>query len=153
MNLNLDWRRFIRWCVYNVLFAALPLFSVWFFRLLSNKETIEKISDYPELLFFSMMVCATAKSDIGGRKNQDKWNAFFLILDSMLILGAISSAIMYGALRFVNVANPLAEIQPLSSNLILLVIFLLLLVGIASEILITFTDDTKENSGQVKNNE
>lgn len=106
MRIGMNWKRIINWFTFNVCFAVLPLLFAWFFRALAGKSTLDVGNDFPEILFFSVMVCATTVGDIRGANQQQKWKIYFLILESILILGAICSAVLYGGLKFANVINP-----------------------------------------------
>lgn len=141
-----DWSRFVRWLVFNVVFALLPLFSVWIFRLLLNKEAIERNNDYPETLFFAIMVCATALGDVHGRNNTQKYNLMYVCLEGGLLLGAIGLAIIYGGLKLGSVLNPPLNPQIETMNLITVLIIVLCIVAIVSEVVLTFADALDEET-------
>lgn len=148
-----NWNRFIRWVIFNVLFALLPLFSVWFFRLLLNKGAIETTADYPEILFFSIMVCATALSDVNGRDNVKKWNLLYLSLEGGLVLGAIALAIIYGGLKLISILDPPIVPKPETLRMIFVLITVLFITSVVSEILITLTDAINNSSEMEEPNE
>lgn len=136
----ISWKKFINWLLFNVCFALLPLVSVWFFRSLVGRNTVETINDYPEILFFSLMVCATTVGDLRGLEKPVRWNLSFLILESALLLGAIGSAILYGGLRFAGIINPEVEFRERLLNYAIWLTVLLFSLSVTSEILIALVD-------------
>lgn len=87
-------------------FSLLPLLFTWFFRALIGKESAEANNDYPEVLFFSVVICATTVADIRGVRKNKRWDISFFLLESLLILGAVCSAVYYGGVRLVSIADP-----------------------------------------------
>ena len=101
-----NWRKFINWIVFHAIFALFPLLSVWFFRSLLSKTTVESVHDFPEILFFSLVVCASTVGDLRSVDKPKRWTITFWILEAALLIGAIGSAILYGGIRFASIINP-----------------------------------------------
>ena len=97
--------RILRWIKYNLIFALLPLGVSIFFRTLLNKLSLESLSNSPELLFFSIMVSATALDDISELKKINTRLDFTIkLFGSALLFGAIWSAILYGTFLYDSLA-------------------------------------------------
>jgi hypothetical protein len=99
-------KRLIRWFTYNLLFALLPLFAALFLRSLADKLTGEIVANSPEILFFALMVSATAMGDLSGIATPVGWDVTLKILGSALLLGAVWSAILYGCLLYDSIIGP-----------------------------------------------
>lgn len=136
----ISFKKLINWLLFNVCFALLPLISVWFFRALVGKSTVNTINDFPEILFFSLMVCATTVADLRGLEKPSKWNKTFQVLESILLLGAVGSAILYGGLRFAGIINPDVVFRERLLIYSIVVTVLLFLLSLSSEILIALVD-------------
>jgi NO-binding membrane sensor protein with MHYT domain len=115
---------------------------VWFFRSLAGKSTVKTIDDFPEVLFFSLMVCATTVADLRGLEKAAKWNKTFLVLESALLLGAVGSAILYGGLRFAGIINPEVSFRESLLTYSIVITVLLFVLSLTSEILISLVDVT-----------
>lgn len=98
--------RLVRWITYNLIFASLPLISSLLLRHLVDKLTLDALANSPEILFFSLMISATALGDLGEIKPPSHWEILFKIFWSALLLGAIGSAILYGAFLFDSIIGP-----------------------------------------------
>lgn len=131
-----NWKKFINWILFNVCFAFLPLLSVWFFRSLAGKNTVEAPNDFPEILFFSLMVCASTVCDLRGIEKPTRWTMVLSVLESALLLGAVGSSIVYGGLRFATIINPSVSFrtQLLAYSIVMTVI--LFLLSVVSEIML-----------------
>jgi hypothetical protein len=137
---HLSFKKFLNWLLFNVFFALLPLISVWFFRSLAGQSTVSTLNDFPEILFFSLMVCATTVGDLRGLEKPARWNRTFLVLESALLLGAIGSAILYGGLRFAGIIRPDVSFHATLLSYSLALTVLLFLLSLTSEILIAYVD-------------
>ena len=144
----ISFKRLINWFLFNVCFALLPLISVWFFRALAGKSAVKTIDDFPEILFFSLMVCATTVGDLRGLEKPAKWNKTFLVLESALLLGAVGSAILYGGLRFAGIINPEVSFRESLLGYSMLITILLFFLSLTSEILISLVDATAQKAEQ-----
>jgi hypothetical protein len=88
------------------MFALLPLCAALFLRFLTGKLTVEAVANSPEILFFALMVSATAMGDLSEIATPVGWDVTFKILGSALFLGAVWSAILYGCLLYDNIVGP-----------------------------------------------
>lgn len=140
----MNWKRLINWITYTVCFALMPLLFAWFFRALAGKETVETKNDFPEILFFSVMVCATTVGDLRSMEDRSRWNNSFYILESALLLGAIGSAVLYGGLRFAGIIDPAVSFRAtlLTYSIYFTIIFSIL--SIVSQVLIVFVEHKDE---------
>jgi hypothetical protein len=146
-NNLVNWKKFINWLLFNVCFALLPLLSVWFFRSLLSKNAVETINDFPEILFFSLMVCATTVGDLRGLEKPSRWNVIFLVLESALLLGAIGSGILYGGVRFAAIINPEVTFRAELLTYSIFLTLLLFLLSLTSEILVALVDTKGSRHG------
>lgn len=100
-------KRLVRWFTYNCLFALLPLITALVLHALADKLTIDAVASSPEILFFALMVSATAMGDLSEIATPlGGWDITFRILGSALLLGAVWSAILYGSLLYDSVIGP-----------------------------------------------
>lgn len=117
LSMNIMSKHIIRWLTYDVAFALIPLVCMLFWRYTLRKFTFEEIAKSPELLFFSLMVCATALVDLADIKRIEGTKDRFLeVFRSSLMLGAIMTAILFGALQFADVLE-LSKLDPTTSKL------------------------------------
>lgn len=100
-------RRIIRWIFFNFLFALFPFASSLYINSRSGKSTFEAWSNSPEILFFGLMLCATAVGDIF-EISPTRWNTFFTICGFLLFLSAIALAAQYGNFLHSLVTTPSA---------------------------------------------
>ncbi len=98
--------RLVRWFTYNVVFALLPLGAALLLRALAGKLTTEAVANSPEILFFALMVSATAMGDLSEIAAPLGWDLTFRILGSALLIGAVFSSILYGSLLYDSVIGP-----------------------------------------------
>jgi len=136
----ISWKKFINWLLFNVCFALLPLVFVWFFRSLVGRNTVDTINDFPEVLFFSLMVCATTVGDLRGLEKPARWKLILLILESALLLGAVFSAMLYGGLRFAGIINPDVSFRTWLLNCAILLTVIFFFLSLTAEILIALVD-------------
>ena len=99
-------KRLVRWFTYNFFFALLPLCAAVSLRFLAGKLTIQTIAGSPEILFFALMVSATAMGDLNDKAKPIGWDIRFRIFGSALLLGAVCSAILYGCLLYDGIIGP-----------------------------------------------
>lgn len=102
-------KRFVTWLFFSVVFALLPFLINVILLFLHNKLTFHRAIETPELLFFSIMICATTVNDLfqlSAKVEQDVKIHFFLLV---FFLGAVFSAILYGVFCFDSItAQPSA---------------------------------------------
>ncbi|MEG3874089.1 MULTISPECIES: hypothetical protein [unclassified Microcoleus] len=93
-------KRLTRWLTYNTIFALLPLGVSILLHSLAGKLSLQTFSNSPEVLFFALTISATAMGDISETITPIGWDLTFTILSSALLLGAVTSAILYGGLVY-----------------------------------------------------
>jgi hypothetical protein len=76
------------------------------FRALADKLTTQDVATSPEILFFTLMVSASALRDLNEVAGSVGWTLSFRILETMLFSGALFSAIFYGALLYGSIVGP-----------------------------------------------
>ena len=99
-------KRLTRWIVFNVVFALLPLLISLFLHHLTDNLSNETLANSTEVLFFTLVVCATALGDLNDVTVPTRWNRTRNILGSSLLIGAVLSAIFFGILVYDNLINP-----------------------------------------------
>ncbi len=130
-------QRMIRWFTYTIGFALLPLCISILIRGLAGKLSIEALTNSPDILFFSLIISASALGDINETTNMIGWDIIFSILFSALMLGAIISAILYGSFLSVGIFE--IKIEKFYDNLLwvsILLGFCLFILGTIVEFLI-----------------
>ena len=100
------WRRLVRWVTYNLGVALIPLVASIAIHWLTAKLAWEAIANSPEILFFTLVVCASAMGDLSESTALVGRTVVASILFSALLLGLISSAILYGCLLYDGIAGP-----------------------------------------------
>lgn len=120
-------RRIVNWLIYNVLFALFPLGAVVALHALHDTLTIQTVADSPEILFFCIMVSATALGDLSNVPTKPaKWDWVFQSAWGVLFLGAIGSALLYAFLLYDNTVTPgpsVFRIRLLNLSLVLAVVY------------------------------
>ena len=94
--------RILRWLVYTFLFALLPILIDLLFTALFNLANKNHVS---ELLFFTIMLCATSLNDIHEAQNNIENDILFKFFFSVCILILITVSAVYGGLFFFNMSN------------------------------------------------
>lgn len=94
----------IRFLIYNFFGALLPLFISLFIRHISNITHRPGVYT-PELLFFSIMISATALGDITDEIKLYKKTSF-QIIKGVLIYGSIGAAIIFGMFQYDAIVGP-----------------------------------------------
>ena len=102
-------RRLVRWFTFNIAFALLPLGAAVLIRSLAGKLTREALANSPEILFFALMISATAVGDLVAVSKPEDNGTVFQILWSALLLGAVSAALLYGVFLYASIMNPAAS--------------------------------------------
>src|SRR3954468_17294826 len=97
--------RLVRWFTFAVGFALLPLAATLLLRYLNATLSRRALEDSPEILFFSLMICATALSDISELRSTAGADPILRILWSALLLGASVSAMLYGSFMYDRLAT------------------------------------------------
>lgn len=98
--------RLVRWFTYNLGFALLPLIASITLRALNGSLNAQAVANSPEILFFALMVSATAMGDISEFSVPVGWDLRFRVFWSCLLLGAVWSAILYGGLLYDSIIGP-----------------------------------------------
>lgn len=96
----------IRWITYNLIFALLPLGASLTLHALSGTLTAQTLASSPEILFFCLMVSATALGDLSEITASVGWDLRLRVVWACLLFGAIWSAILYGALLSHTIPGP-----------------------------------------------
>ncbi len=100
-------KKLIRWFTYNLIFALLPLGASLCVRaLLYGNLTTDVLANTPEILFFSLMVSATAMGDLSEIAKPLGWDNLFRIFWFVLFFGAIWSAFLYGIYIYDSISGP-----------------------------------------------
>jgi len=121
-------RRLVRWVTYNLGVALIPLVASIAIHWLTAKLTWNAIANSPEILFFTLVVCASAMGDLSESTAVIGRTVTASILYSGLLLGLISSAILYGCLLYDGIAGPGSidfRLQLLRMSVTLAVVFFL----------------------------
>jgi len=98
--------RLIRWITFDIVFALIPFIIIVVLRALMGSLSAEKLSDSPEILFFAIMVCGTATGDLYGIADPLGWDNLLKVLFSLMLLGAVFSAILYGSFLYNTIIGP-----------------------------------------------
>jgi hypothetical protein len=97
--------RLIRWFTFTIVFALVPLGTSVLLRHLEGEPMGETLRTSPELLFFSLMVCATALGDLTEAMVKGAADLLLRGLFSALLVGAVASAILYGSFIYSSVST------------------------------------------------
>ncbi len=101
--------RLVRWFTYSVVFALIPIVSSVVFRFFAGKLSVDTISRSPELLFFSLMINATALGDLSDVIQRRQKDLTVGLFRSAVLIGAISSAILYGGFVLETVTQAVGQ--------------------------------------------
>lgn len=94
----------IRFLMYNLVGALLPLFISLFIHYICNITPHAGVYT-PELLFFSIMISATALGDVTDEiKLYEKMT--FQLTKGILIFGSIGAAIIFGMFQYDAIVGP-----------------------------------------------
>lgn len=99
-------KRLIRWFTYNFIFALIPLAATLSIHGLAGKLTFVALVNSPEILFFALMVGATASGDISEVSAPFERDIQFRIFKSFLQIGTAVAALFYGVFIYDSVINP-----------------------------------------------
>jgi hypothetical protein len=102
-------KRLVRWFTFNVVFALFPLITAILFRDLAGKLTSDDIAKSPEILFFAIMLSATALGDLVEIFPSIGWDVLLGAMAAILFIGAVFSAILYGGLVYNSMIETGAE--------------------------------------------
>jgi NO-binding membrane sensor protein with MHYT domain len=94
----------IRFLMYNFIGALLPLFISLFIRNIANITHRPGVYT-PELLFFSIMISATALGDVTDEIKLYK-KTIFQLIKGALIFGSIGAAIIFGMFQYDAIVGP-----------------------------------------------
>lgn len=97
-------KRILNWFLFGILFALMPL--IIYIVLHYMCEIAIEIRDcISELLFFTIMICATCLWDVNDMKKKIKSDIVFNLFFASLIILLIFSAILYGGIQLQNMKN------------------------------------------------
>ncbi len=97
--------RLNRWFTFAVAFALLPFATSLLFRRLAGVLTTDAVQQSPELLFFSLMICASALGDLHELTSVVGKDSVMRVLSSALLLGAAFAGILYGGFVYAGLPN------------------------------------------------
>lgn len=118
--------RILKWFIYTLVFALLPTFISILFSFLFDL----KINDFSaELLFFTIMICATSLNDIQEMKLKIKKDFVFNLFFGICILIIVTVSVIYGSIVLVNMSQ---QTILLKCNIKTISIVLSILSGIIS---------------------
>jgi hypothetical protein len=106
----------------------IPLAASVAIRWLTAKLTWNEIASSPEILFFTLVVCASAMGDLSESTALIGRTVTASALYSAFLLGLISSAILYGCLLYDGIAGPGSvgfRLQLLRMSVVLAAVFFL----------------------------
>lgn len=100
--------RLISWTTFNLIFALLPFCASVSIHALNGSLSADTIAKSPELLFYILMICAAALSDLSDSSPLGHYHIDLALklVRVFLLVGAISSAFFYGAFVFNEVIGP-----------------------------------------------
>lgn len=104
------WKRISRWFWCNLVFALTPLGLMLLIRFLGQKLNFQDIASSPEILFFSLILCATSLGDALEYRNPANRDTLFTNIAFALIFIGLISAVLYGCLLF----DTVLELQQIS---------------------------------------
>lgn len=129
--------RLVRWFTYNLFYAFFPLIASLSIHGLAGKFTFVAFVNSPEILFFALMVGATAGGDLSEISPPLERDLQFRILKSFLQYGTAFSALFYGVFIYDGIINP--NSLTFRSNLLLVSVGLavvLFIVGTVVEVML-----------------
>lgn len=97
-------KRIINWFTYGIGFALMPLLIYLLLHYLSNTQ-LDFYACVPELLFFTIMICATCLWDLSDIKNKVGKDMVLNIFFSVLIILIVLCAILYGSVQFASISD------------------------------------------------
>ena len=99
------WGHLIRFLVYNFIGALLPLFIAFSIRKTANIPPTPGVYA-PELLFFAIMISATALGDITDETKIVGNAPLFQSIKGALLFGAIATGVFYGMYQYDAIVGP-----------------------------------------------
>jgi uncharacterized membrane protein len=128
--------RLIRFLTYNLFFALLPLIISIVLRLLRN-IVVPGGAYASELLFFGIMISATVMGDMTDEIKLIGGDAKFELMRSIMMYGAVFSAILYGSYFYDSISpNGNSIFQSNVSTLSIFLAIMLFSAGTSIELLI-----------------
>jgi hypothetical protein len=103
-------QRLIRWFTYNFIFALIPIAASLAIHGLAGQLTFVALVNSPEILFFALMVGATASGDISEVSAPLEHDIQFRLFKSFLLVGTAVAALFYGVFIYDSVINPVPTI-------------------------------------------
>lgn len=126
----------LRFLIYNVLFALLPLAIAFVIRFLAERPA--PLSAYiPEIMFLGILVSITAMGDIGNERMRISERLTFDVVHTVLLICVIIEVAIFGAYTYDTLEHPLES--QFRSNVAIAAIVLtpiMCLTGITAEVLL-----------------
>ena len=88
--------RFVRWIVFNLVIGSLPLVLSTFSQWSWGKPIAIFEGNSPDLLFLSIVACATALDDLMQTGASEERKGIYTVFFLFLLLETITSAVWYG---------------------------------------------------------
>ena len=107
--------RIVRWILFSVIFGLLPIGISLLFHIILQSDIYDLKSVSCELLFFIIVLNATALGDVQEMTKYAKMDSLISIFFGISILFTIVAAILYGSISYENMMNG----QSLDINIIL----------------------------------
>lgn len=97
--------RLLRWFIFSVLFALLPIGISFLFHILLQNHTYDLKSCSCELLFFVIVMSATTLGDIQEMSRYVKMDFLISMFLGVSIVFAVIAAILYGSMAYETTVN------------------------------------------------
>lgn len=94
-------KRITSWLIFGIFFALVPLIIYILLSYICDIQ-IDLKNCIPELLFFTIMICATCLWDVNDMKKLIKADMVFNLFFAALIILIVFSAILYGSIQLQN---------------------------------------------------
>lgn len=131
--------RLLRWFVYNLIFALIPLITVIIFRFLAGSFSVQVMQEHiSEILFFALMISVVTVGEINEAMKSVNLNNTLSTLRHFFILGIVGSAILFGAVEAVSIPsiNLPISFRPRLLSLSIILAVILFLVSTFAQILL-----------------
>ncbi len=94
------YNRILRWLTFDFIFALFPFIFTVLLRYLMGTLSIDHLAESPEILFFAIMVSATATGDLHAIATPVGWDNLLRSLYSITLLGAVFCSVLYGTFLY-----------------------------------------------------
>lgn len=130
------WTYLIRFLMYNFVGALLPMAISLIIRYLASSPSAPGIYA-PELLFFAVMISATALGDVTDETKIIDNTPTFQFIKGALLFGAIAVAAIYGMYQYDSIVGPgNTKFRENITKVTLILSFFLFVTSLLAEILI-----------------